>query len=282
MDTNQRPRVDLLKGDQMATDDVPIVAHPTSEQSVFLPGNLLERAASMMDKDCGGLPRCCLLDFDGELVPVAEDRFGATPCPVWPCFHTTLLRVEREGMEMGLIGGTVGAPFAVLVAEQLIASGCRHIIGYSSSGAISTRLALPCLVVPERAVRDEGTSYHYLPPATWAYSPGKLPDVVTHHAAACGLPVHRGATWTTDAPYRETRTQIERHRADGVLTVEMEAAALMALAEAHNAEIASLLHVTNTFATSDSDFHKGPDDINERILSCCLAAFCESLGQTTG
>ncbi len=266
----------------MATNDVPIVAHPTNEQSVFLPENLLERAASMMDKEGGGLPRCCLLDFDGELVPVARERLGATPCPAWPCFHTTMLRVQRDGMEMGLIGGTVGAPFAVLVAEQLIASGCRHIIGYSSSGAISQRLALPCLVVPERAVRDEGTSYHYSPPATWARSPGELPAVVARHAATCGLPVQRGATWTTDAPYRETQSQIERYRADGVLTVEMEAAALMTLAEARQTEFASLLHVTNTFATSDNDFHKGPDDIHQRILHSCLAAFCESLRQTPG
>lgn len=264
------------------TPNLPITSHATGEAAVFLPENLLERASSMMDKRNGHLPRCCLLDFDGELVPVARERFGATPCPVWPCFHTTLLRVQHDDMEMGLIGGTVGAPFAVLVAEQLIASGCRHIIGYSSSGAISERLALPCLVVPERAVRDEGTSYHYLPPATWAYSPRELPDVVARHAAACGLPVHRGTTWTTDAPYRETRTQIERYRADGALTVEMEAAALMALAEARHAEIASLLHVTNTLATGDNDFHKGPEDINERILCCCLAAFCESLGRTTG
>lgn len=107
-----------------------------------------------------------------ELVPVARDRFGATPCSVWPCFHTVLFRVEREGINTGLIGGggTVGAPFAVLVAEQLIALGCRHIIGYSSSGAVSDRLVLPCLVVPDRALRDEGTSYHYLPPAKWAHS----------------------------------------------------------------------------------------------------------------
>ena len=129
-------------------------------------------------------------------------------------------------------------------------------------------------------MRDEGTSYHYLPAATWACCRGELPNVVARHAAACGLPVHRGATWTTDAPYRETQTQIEQHRADGILTVEMEAAALMALAEARRAEVASLLHVTNTLATGDNDFHKGPSDMNERVLRCCLAAFSEALGRT--
>ncbi len=257
--------------------DVPIMRHPTDETAVFLPENLLDRAASMLGRKRQGIPPCCVLDFDAELVPVALERFGAEPCSAWACFHTTLLRIEREGFEMGLIGGAVGAPFAVLVAEQLIASGCRHIIGYSSAGAVADSLSLPCLVVPDRALRDEGTSYHYMPPAQWADARGALPGILAQHAAACGLPVHRGHTWTTDAPYRETRSQIERHRAAGVLSVEMEAAALMALAQVRRAEVASLLHVTNTLGTGEHDFHKGPGDINERILSCCLAAFAEAM-----
>lgn len=255
----------------------PILDHPTQESALFRPENLLERAANMLGKVYGRLPACCLLDFDGELGPVAIARFGARPCPVWPCFHTTLLRIEHDGFQMGLIAGTVGAPFAVLVSEQLIACGCRHIIGYSSSGAVASWLSLPCLVVPDRALRDEGTSYHYLAPANWAESTGALGDILARCAESCGLPVHRGATWTTDAPYRETQRQIEQHRANGVLTVEMEAAALMALAQARGAEIASLLHVTNTFATAENDFHKGPNDINDRILACCLATFREAI-----
>ncbi|MFC1805699.1 nucleoside phosphorylase [Planctomycetota bacterium] len=254
----------------------PIIDHPTDEAAVFLPENLLERAASMLRRERGTIPSCCVLDFDGELVPVARDRFGAAPCAAWPCFHTTLLRIECEGLETGLIGGTVGAPFAALVSEQLIACGCRHIIGYSSAGAIADGLPLPCLVVPDRALRDEGTSYHYLPPARWAEARGGLPATLARHAEACGLPVRRGPTWTTDAPYRETPSQIEAHRSAGVLSVEMEAAALMALAQARKAEIASLLHVTNTMATAERDFHKGPEDINASILAACIAAFAEA------
>jgi nucleoside phosphorylase len=256
--------------------------HPTGEPAVFRPENLLERAAAMMGREQGAIPVCCVLDFDGELADVAREDFRASPCPSWPCFHTTMLCLGRDGFQMGLIPGTVGAPFAVLVAEQLIACGCRHIIGYSSSGAVADWLPLPCLVVPDRALRDEGTSYHYLPPAAWVESPGNLGAIVARRAAECGLSVHRGPTWTTDAPYRETRTQIERHRANGILTVEMEAAALMALSHVSGAEIASLLHVTNTFATTANDFDKGPADINRRILSCCFDAFSDAMKPANG
>ena len=257
--------------------DSPILDHTTQESSVFLPENLLSRAAVMQGKEWGPIPRCCVLDFDGELVPVAAAQFGARPSARWPCFHTTLQVIERNGFEMGLIAGTVGAPFAVLVAEQLIASDCRHIIGYSSAGAVADSLQLPCLVVPDGALRDEGTSYHYLLPSRWVHTREQLPAILARHATQCGLPVRRGLTWTTDAPYRETQSQIKHHRAEGVLTVEMEAAALMALAEARGAEIASLLHVTNSFATQGNDFEKGKADINQQIIECCLASFGEAL-----
>ncbi len=262
--------------------DLPILNHPIAEPAVFRAENLLARASEMMGKEHGHLPACCVLDFDGELAAVAREDFRAAPCPTWPCFHTTMLCLGRDGFQMGLIPGTVGAPFAVLVAEQLIACGCRHIIGYSSAGAVAVFLRPPCLVVPDRALRDEGTSYHYLPPAEWVESRGTLGEVLVRRAAECGLPVHRGPTWTTDAPYRETRTQIERHRANGVLTVEMEAAALMALSQVSGAEIASLLHATNTFATAENDFDKGPADINRRIISCCFDAFSDALKPPNG
>lgn len=258
--------------------DGPIIRHPTHEPSIFLPGNLLKRAATMLGKEWGPIPRCCVLDFDGELSPVARESFDARLHPSWPCFHTSLLHVTVDGFEMGLIAGTVGAPFAVLIAEQLIASGCRHIVGYSSAGAVSDGLRLPCLVVPERALRDEGTSYHYLPESAWIHARGELPGILARHAARCGLPVHRGLTWTTDAPYRETETEIQMHRAEGVLSVEMEAAALMALAEARGAEIASLLHVTNSLAMEEGDFDKGEADVNLRVIKCCSSALREAMG----
>lgn len=262
----------------MATNEAPIVEHPVEEPAVFRPENLLDKAATMLGREQGSIPTCCVLDFDGELVPTAVEHFDATPCPVWACFHTKLLRLRQGEFEIGLIAGTIGSPFAVLVSEQLIASGCRHIIGYASSGAVADGLALPCLVVPNRGLRDEGTSYHYASPSRWAEATGTLPAILAQHAHSCGLPVHRGPTWTTDAPYRETSSQIVRHRALGILTVEMEAAALMVLAAVQKVEIASLLHVTNAQATNDADFQKGPPDINQRILACCIQTFIEALG----
>ena len=87
-----------IMGDQ--PENSPVLHHPTDEVSVFLPQNLLDRAAEMLDRQRGTLPDCCMLDGDAELVPVAMERFGAAPSSAWPCFHTTLLLLERDGMEM--------------------------------------------------------------------------------------------------------------------------------------------------------------------------------------
>ena len=127
----------------MADTEVPILHHRTGERSVFLPENLLNRAATMQGKERGPIPPCCVLDCDAELVPVAVERFRAQPWAAWTCFHTTLFCIEGEGFAMGLIAGTVGAPYAVLVAEQLIAAGCRYVIGYASAGAVADWLQPP-------------------------------------------------------------------------------------------------------------------------------------------
>lgn len=128
--------------------------------------------------------------------------------------------------------------------------------------------------MPNRAVRDKRTTYHYLPPEVEVRAEGRLPEILTCRAKEIGLPVRRGTTWTTDAPsYRETASQIERHRREGVLTQEMEATALMALAKVWPCEVASLLHVTNAMAKSEDDFQKGPADIHEKVIACCLATF---------
>ncbi|MDP6124677.1 MAG: uridine phosphorylase [Candidatus Latescibacteria bacterium] len=257
--------------------DLPLLGHSINENSVFTPESLLARAADMRGASDERILRCCVLDGDNELGEVAKSVFGVTNCNSWPCFHTTMLTIHADGLEMGLIGGTVGAPFAVLIAEQLIALGYRHVVGYSSAGSINNTLTLLYLMVPDRAIRDEGTSFHYLPPAATVEAVGELPSVLARQAQSCGLEVHRGTTWTTDAPYCETQTQVDQHRAGGVLSVEMEAAALMALAKKRGAEIASLLHVTNAMGTQTTDFNKGPDDINERVIRCCLATFAEAI-----
>ncbi|MGC2396740.1 MAG: nucleoside phosphorylase, partial [Rhodomicrobium sp.] len=144
-----------------------------------------------------------------------------------------------------------------LVAEQLFASGCRLLVNVASAGQITDVGPPPYYILVERALRDEGTSYHYLPPSRFAEA---APDVLARlRPVLDGVPVsvHQGATWTTDAPYRETQEAVEAHRRDGILAVEMEAAALYAFSRAREYPVACFAHVTNSMAQIDGDFEKG-------------------------
>ncbi len=206
------------------------------------------------------VPPICILDPDGDLVRRLRRTGAASPFPFWPCYHTDLDVFPLGGREVGIVGRAVGASFAVLVAEELVASGCRLLVSLTSAGQILPAGPTPYFVVIDRALRDEGTSYHYAPPLDFAEADGKL---VAAAAEALRTLEHRstvGATWTTDAPFRETAEAIESARARGILAVEMEAAALYAFARARNASVLCLAHVTNTMGQIAGDFEKGEAD----------------------
>jgi len=122
----------------------------------------------------------------------------------WACYHTDLQVVDDGEGRYGIIGGAVGASFAVLVAEELFASGCTLLVSVTSAGQISGDATPPYFVLIERALRDEGTSYHYLAPSRFAAADPMLLERLEGALAGIGQSIERGATWTTDAPFRET------------------------------------------------------------------------------
>ncbi len=225
--------------------------------SQFMPDNLLHQARRQ--KRLGNLPvpEICILDPDGDMVGELLAQRQATRHPAWACYHTDLYVVHRNAQEFGIVGYAVGAPFAVLVAEELFAAGCRLLISVTSSGQITPLRPPPYFVLIDRAFRDEGTSYHYLPPSEFSNANLELLDVVRGACAGLPVPVAIGATWTTDAPFRETEAAITAARARAILAVEMEAAALYAFACARGKAVVCFAHVTNQMGQGVEDFEKG-------------------------
>ncbi len=239
---------------------VPVFEHKDyGEPAVFTPANLLREARRQKALPEGTIPRICVLDPDGDIVEHLRQTCRAEENPYWACYHTRMHDFVQDGVSYGIVGGAVGAPFAVLVAEEMFASGCELLISVTSAGQISPAGPPPYFVLIERALRDEGTSYHYVPPAA-AYAELRpdlgemLRDAFDDRATP---PVAFGAAWTTDAPFRETASEIERHRSAGILAVEMEAAALYAFAQAKGKPVVCFAHVTNQMASIEGDFEKG-------------------------
>jgi uridine phosphorylase len=245
----------------MTTDESPLLsAKAYDEPSVFQPENLLREGRRQRRRPEVDVPEVCLLDPDGDIVRHLTATAAAVEHPGWACYHTTLWVFDLDGTEVGVIGCAVGASFAVLVAEQLAASGCELLISVTSSGSITLVAEPPYFVVIDRALRDEGTSHHYLPPAKWVDAPAALVAQVDAAFAGTNQPVVVGSTWTTDAPYRETATAIRHAEQLGVVAVEMEAAALYAYAITRGRAVICVAHVTNTMAIEGDDFEKGEAD----------------------
>lgn len=227
--------------------------------SVFQPENLLREARRQLALPEEAVPAVCALDPDGDMVRALRTAGRSRRSPGWACYHTEMDVTEHAGVTIGIVGLAVGAPFAVLVAEQLFASGARLLVSVSSAGQITPIGPTPYFVLIDRALRDEGTSFHYLPPSGFAEADAALADRAFAGVSALPVTVHRGASWTTDAPYRETKEAIAAARAHGALAVEMEAAALYAFARARSRAVLCFAHVTNQMARIEGDFEKGEE-----------------------
>lgn len=228
--------------------------------SVFAPQALLRAARRQKRLAAVDVPAVCILDPDGDIVRKLRAAGEAQAFPGWPCYHTALETFALGEQVVGIIGCAVGAPFAVLVAEQLFASGCRLLVSLTSAGQIVPAGPPPYFVIIDRALRDEGTSYHYAAPAEFAQADPRLVARAVRALEERGLHAVVGASWTTDAPFRETATAVEWARSKGVLAVEMEAAALYTFARAAEVAVLCLAHVTNTMGQADQDFEKGSEE----------------------
>ena len=229
-------------------------------KSVFEPSALLREARRQKGLATVNVPPVCILDPDGDIVRRLKVTGQARLAKDWPCYHTELYTFAIGAQVAGIVGCAVGAPFAVLIAEELFASGCHLLISMTSAGQITPTAKLPYFVVIDRALRDEGTSYHYAPPSEYSEADPELIATATRALKANGVNVITGACWTTDAPFRETEEAIAAARSKGILAVEMEAAALYAFARARDRKVLCLAHVTNTMAVTNQDFEKGEAD----------------------
>ncbi len=231
-----------------------------AQKSLFEPAKLVREARRQLGLPDGEVPSVVVLDPDGDLLRHLRADRQVDLVASWPCYHSRMWAAAVGSLRVGIIPYVVGGPYAVLVAEQAFVCGCRLLIDLTSAGRVTAlEQPPPYFVIVERAWRDEGTSLHYLPPAAWAHlDPAvlaalhDLPDMVD------GQPVLRGASWTTDAPYRETPDSLAAAQRQRILAVEMEAASLYSFAMAREVAVVCLAHVTNDISVTDTtDFEKG-------------------------
>lgn len=176
----------------------------------------------------------------GDAVKVGHVVAAHGRHPIW--------EIEYHGRRLAVLHPGVGAPLAAGFMEESIALGARVIVAVGGAGALVPDLVLGHAVVVESAVRDEGTSYHYLAPSRIVHADPSGVAAIEATLTGAGVPFVTGRTWTTDGFYRETRDRVRRRVAEGCLTVDMEASAFMAVARYRGVRFAQLLYAGDSLA----------------------------------
>jgi uridine phosphorylase len=212
----------------------PILEFDDTPTALIEPGMIRQRLAD--------LPERCVLCFFNDVI--------SSICTEEHCVHqlgseigkNPIYVLERDGQRFAVIHPGVGAPLAAAFLEEAIALGCRKFVACGGAGVLNREIAVGHLVVPSAAVRDEGTSYHYLPPGREVAANPEGVAAIQQTLDAHNVLYVMGKTWTTDAIYRETPARIARRRGEGCITVEMEAAAFFAVAQFRGVVFGQILY----------------------------------------
>ncbi len=201
------------------------------------------------------VPERCVVCYFRQTIEQEKQKLALRPLRPVKCImgEIPVYSGTYDGQEFSILPGAVGAPLAVGCLEEIIARGGRRFIVCGSAGVLDRSIASGHIVVPTSALRDEGTSYHYLPPSREVEPTPEAVQAIVSSLNENGCPYVEGKTWTTDAFYRETRSKVERRRQDGCITVEMEAAALFAAARFRGVQLAQLLYGSDDVSGAEWD-----------------------------
>lgn len=229
--------------------EIPILEYDTAADAVLMPGH--ERLALQ-------LPKKAVFAFPGSTVDAYAQRQGAVIVSHFvsatKAFPVYLLK--RDNQELCLMQAPAGAPAAVQILDWLFAYGVTDVISTGSCGVLD-EMEENSFLVPRRALRDEGTSYHYLPPSRFVEISAKARFAIRKALRKRGLPYTECITWSTDGFFRETKGKIAYRKSEGCSVVEMECSALAACAELRGAVWGELLYTADTLSNPDRYEERG-------------------------
>lgn len=224
----------------------PILEFDAAPEAIIEPSKIIQP----MD-----VPEQCVICFFQEVIAkvVKEHNAKVIASQRWEDDEHSIYEIELEGKRVAFVHPGVGAPMAAGILEETIALGFRKFIACGGAGVLNREIAVGHIVVPSVAVRDEGTSYHYLPPAREVGASPEGVAVIEQVLKRHGVPYLVGKTWTTDAPYRETSRKVQLRKSEGCLTVEMEASAFFAVAQFRGVTFAQMLYGGDDVSGGDWD-----------------------------
>ena len=250
-------------------EEIPILEFDPERRAVINPDIVIDRVP-----DADG----CVLSFFSNIVETmaSEQNLSKVAGLRSEMGEHPVYQYDVDGVPIGLFACGVGAPLAGAQLEELIALGYRNFIVCGGAGVLDREIQFGKIVVCTSALRDEGTSYHHLSPGLAVEPDREATDILVEHLDGAGIAHIQGRTWTTDAFYRETPAKVARRREQGCLTVEMEAAALFAVAKFRDVRLAQMLYGGDDVSGAEWDPRRWGDrrhgiraELVELALSAC-------------
>jgi len=253
----------------LSARDFPILEHDPTLPAIIEP----RRVYKAID-----VPKHCVLCFFQDVIDDLV-RNGAREVHVerWETGGHPVYEVDFNGRRLAVLHPRVGAPVSAAMLELMIALGARKFIACGGAGVLDSKIAVGHIVVPNSAIRDEGTSYHYLPPSREVGPHPRALAAIEKTLKRNGMEYIVAKTWTTDAILRETRPRMLARRREGCLTVEMEAAAFFAVAQFRGVQFGQILYGGDDLSGDDWDPRNwNRHQIRERLFTLAAEA-CLSL-----
>lgn len=224
----------------------PILEHDFTSEAKIEPSRIIKQR---------DVPEHCIISFFREVNEkvVLEKQAKVAVPNRWEDGEHPIYEIDHRGRRLAFFHPGVGAPIAAGLLEEAIAFGCRKFVVVGGAGVLDKELTVGRLILVEGAVRDEGLSYHYIEPGRQIQAQPQVLDALRSALTMREVPFVTGKTWTTDAPYRETQTMIDARRAEGCLTVEMEAASLMEVAQFRNVRLGQILYAGDDLSGENWD-----------------------------
>jgi len=250
----------------MLQKEFPILEFDTDINAFIRPSNLIQPIKNIPEK--------CVLCFFSEAIEKILMEYEHKIIFNFKSegINYPLYELEYKGEKITLIQAAVGAPMAAGQIEELSALGCKKFIACGMCGVLQKELAVGHLIIPIAAIRDEGTSYHYVKPSREINANENIAKIIENTLLEKKLPYIKAKTWTTDAFYRETIEKVNLRKSEGCVTVEMETSAYIAVSQYNNVEFGQILCSGDSLAGEEWDKreYNKRSDIREFVLRLTL------------
>ncbi len=245
----------------------PILEHDSTPNSFIEPSKVINPR---------NVPEHCIICFFKEVIDkaVAEHNAKIVVDNQWEDGPHLVYEISYQNQRLAFFHPGVGAPLSAGLLEEVIAIGCRKFIACGGCGVLIKDIAVGDIIVVSGAIRDEGVSYHYIPPGREIVANQVAVSALSNMLNKEGIPYRIGKTWTTDAPYRETLIKIAKRKGEGCLAVEMESAGMMAVAQFRNVIFGQALYGGDDL--SGTEWHnrawQSRNKIRENLFWLCANA----------